>query len=140
VKIYLSGSALEIPRVKYNKQRLEAIPGITIVSTWIESVEKVGQSNPRDASREERAGYAQTDLDEAASANLIWLFAPTTPTRGAWVELGFGFARDVPFISSGDTKQSIFTALGEEFETDEAAFEFIKVKHELATRRFSDGA
>jgi len=49
----------------------------------------------------------------------------STPSFGAGVELGYARALGMPIVCSGATTRSIFCALGEEFDTDGAAFEFV---------------
>ena len=44
------------------------------------------------------------------------------PTRGAWGESCYAHALARPLVFSGDTKQSVFCALGDEYESDEDAF------------------
>lgn len=128
-RVYVAGSSAELNRVEHWTARLIAA-GITVTSTWPANVRAVGSANPRDATREQRAAWAMTCLRQVATAQLVWFLVPavTAPTRGAWIEVGFmrglvhGVTRAVCIISSGDTLQSIFCALGDEHETDEAAF------------------
>jgi LmbE family N-acetylglucosaminyl deacetylase len=127
VKVYIAGATAEIERAKKWHQRLTEV-GIEVVSTWITNVEAVGIGNPRHAAREERASWARTCLREAAQADVLWLLTPGPEARtaGAWYESGFvyGIARaDGPtLIASGDTKQTIFTALADEYPNDIDAF------------------
>lgn len=126
LRVYVAASALEIDRAKRAMAALRAA-GVEVTSTWVQSIEAVGVSNPRDASVEQRMGWAATCFDEIRRAHLVWLLAPAknAPTRGAWAEFGFAHASGKGIVSSGDTKQSIFTALWEEHETDEAALRSI---------------
>lgn len=121
--VYLAGSALEINRARQWHSRLIQA-GVTVVSTWIANVDQVGSSNPRDAATSHRIHWAAADFAEIQRADLLWLLVPSldAPSRGAWAELGYAYASAKRLICSGDTKQSIFCALGHEYETDEQAF------------------
>lgn len=130
MKVYLAGSSApsERPRVeKWIAKLTEA--GITVTSTWLDSVKREGSGNPRDATADQRRHWAMTCLDEVRRSTLVWFLVPPpeASTRGAWFEIGFltGEVGPDAFIASGDTKQSIFCALAydDECETDEAAFE-----------------
>jgi hypothetical protein len=126
MKVYLSGSSVpsEIERVTRWHNRLTKA-GIHVVSTWPAVIaQSGGVGNPRDASGDQRASWSKVDLDEVRLADALWFLVPPTsaPTRGAWLELGVAYECGKLLVSSGDTRQSIFTALSEEHETDEAAF------------------
>lgn len=99
--------------------------GFHITCTWPEVVAATpGGANPRDASTPDRFQWSAQDLREIADADAIWFLVPTPPmtTRGAWFECGYAYAHRKFVVFSGDTKQSVFCALGQEFETDEEAF------------------
>lgn len=126
MRVYLSGSSapLEIDRVALWHNRLTKA-GIHAVSTWPAVIAASGSvGNPRDASIDQRRTWSQIDLAEVRTADVLWFLVPSMliPTRGAWLEMGVAIERGAPVISSGDTKQSIFTALGDEYETDDEAF------------------
>lgn len=128
MKIYLAASSADVERARrWHRQLIDT--GMAVTSSWLEIIDQVGDANPREASKWQRFKWADNDLREIAESHALWFLVPTTdkPTRGAWIE--FGYARacgpELLLISSGDTKQSIFCALGEEFETDEQAFERI---------------
>lgn len=108
----------EIHRAKYMVAVLRAA-GIRVTSTWLDVVEQHG-TNPRDASHLDRRAWSLKDLEEIESADAVWFLAPPpgVTTRGGWFEIGYGYALDKHVVSSGDTKQSIFTALGHERERD----------------------
>lgn len=124
MKVYIAASSAELPRARLWRDRCVAA-GIEVVSSWIENVTKVGEANPRDATREQRREWTYQCLREIQLADRFWLLWPERPSA-ALVEFGFvagrwtSFALDV-FIS-GDTKRSIFCALGREYATDEEAF------------------
>jgi hypothetical protein len=123
VKVYIAAAATDVLRVQLWTRRLTEV-GIDVVSTWVETILTVGEANPRDASIEQRFEWSASDLDQVDSAGLLWLLVPLPPsiTRGAWLEFGYAHARGLELVSSGDTKQSIFCALGEEYATDKEAF------------------
>lgn len=121
VYIAASSAPSEVERAKQCGARLTAA-GVNVVSTWTAAVDVHG-GNPRDAAVGQRRHWAARDLLELGRADALWLLCPPTeaPTRGAWVELGAAYMRAMLVVSSGDTRQSIFTALTEEFATDEDA-------------------
>lgn len=129
-KVYVAGSSAELDRARTWRDRLVSA-GVEVVSTWIETVIAVGDANPREATTNARRVWSEDDLAQVSIADVFWLLAPEQPTRGAWVELGFAHATRlvepdarmaIRVIISGDTRQSIFCALGEEYATDEEAF------------------
>jgi hypothetical protein len=122
LRVYVAASALEIPRAKLAMSRLEA-GGIAVTSTWVTSIEAVGVSNPRDATADQRRAWSVADFAELRAADVLWLLAPAAgaPTRGAWAELGFAHGIGKAIVCSGDTRQSIFCALGSEYESDNEA-------------------
>ena len=124
-RVYLAGSSLEIERVERWRDQLRGA-GIDVVSTWTDSVRQVGESNPRSASQPERWGWAMTCVNQVRRADLAWILVPpvTAPTRGAWCELMVAAigGHELGPICSGDTLQTTFCALGDEYATDEEAF------------------
>lgn len=125
MKVYVAASSAEIERAEAAIASLRDL-GIQVTSTWPAVVRSVGVSNPRGASRADRRAWSETDLLELAAAEHLWLLAPgpESPTRGAWVELGYARAAGLVIVSSGDTLQSIFPALGLEFATDADALNY----------------
>lgn len=121
--LYLAASALEIERAKrWRAASREA--GIGVVASWIENVERVGESNPRNATKQQRLTWSTQNIREMQDASVIWFLVPavTAPTRGGWYEAGFGYCAAQRLVFSGDTLQSIYCATGLEFDTDEDAF------------------
>jgi len=127
VYIAAASTAEEIARALHWRTELEEV-GIEVVSTWTVVVGQTGAGNPREASTVDRGNWSRQDLSELIRADILWLLAPPAgmQTRGAWVELGYAYAESLLIVSSGDTRQSIFTALGSEYETDEDAFDGIR--------------
>lgn len=127
MKIYLAGASTpdQIKRVLHWADRLTAA-GHEVVSTWPAVVGQHG-GNPREASDHLRNGWAHRDLQELRSSDLVWLLVPPSEvsTRGAWFELGYARALQLQLVCSGDTKQSIFCALADEYSLDELAFQAI---------------
>lgn len=124
-KIYISAASApdQIGRVATWTRRLKEAH-VEVVSTWPETVATAGVGNPRGAETRQRRQWSWIDLAEVSSADALWFMVPPADvqTRGAWVELGVAYTHAIRIVSSGDTKQSIFTALGDEYETDEEAF------------------
>lgn len=120
--VYVAASAVEINRAARAVSMLESA-GLRVVSTWIPVIAAHGVSNPRNASAVLRRTWSVADLAELQSSDVLWFLAPATtrPTRGAWVEFGVAHAMGKHLVSSGDTAQSIFCALGEEHSTDQLA-------------------
>lgn len=129
-RVYIAAASApsEIERVERWTAKLAEI-GVEVVSTWPEQVKRVGAANPRYASHEQRREWARICVDQVAVANLLWLLCPPegVTTRGAWFEFGAAEACGTDTIASGDTKQTIFTALAdEECSNDEGAFAMVK--------------
>jgi nucleoside 2-deoxyribosyltransferase len=125
-RVYIAGASTEdqIWRVMRWSARCRDA-GLTVVQSWPDNVQRAGAGNPRDASADDRRSWSAQCLAELRSARALWLLVPPTDmaTRGMWVELGYAYAGAQLIVSSGDTRQSIFGALGVEYENDEQAFE-----------------
>lgn len=128
MKVYVAGSSAEMERAKSASIWLMN-HGFAVVSTWIQSIEcnQNGIPNPRNAFTAQRRTWSEVDLEEVRSADLIWFLVPGPKytTRGAWLEAGFSIALDKVIVFSGDTKSSIFCALGKEFDDDQDARHWI---------------
>ena len=135
LSIYVAASSGEIDRAKCWMQRLRDA-GFTVTSNWPEVIASAGNvANPRDASDTDRLCWSLEDLRQVKAADVVWMLAPAPSGgsgRGAYVELGYAQALGKPLVLSGDTKQSIFCALGVEFAEDIDAFAHI-------VKRASDG-
>lgn len=123
--VYLAGSSLDMDRArKWHGRLTEA--GVWVCSTWIENISRVGQPNPRDASAQDRRKWATGCLNEVSKAAVMWSLVPDGDrplhTKGKWAELGYAYGIAIPIVCSGDTKSSIFCALGYEYASDEDAF------------------
>lgn len=130
MKIYLAASAAppELHRVN-NAIAACRNAGFIVSSTWPSVVNAVGDANPRDATCEQRSEWAAQDLREVAVCDVLWMLVPHgVPTRGAWLEAGFAHALGKPLVFSGpSTHQSVFCALGEEFDSDDSALVHLKM-------------
>ena len=107
--VYIAGASAEITRARAARTQLLAA-GLTVTSTWIDVIDKVGQNNPRDASISDLAQWVLTDLAEVHRADALWLLLPfgETKTVGAWIELGVAFEAGKAIIMSGPHRP-IFT-------------------------------
>lgn len=124
-KVYVAAAATgdEGARVDLAIAALKA-HGFVVTCTWPEVVANTpGGANPRHATHDERRAWTTQDLLEIDQADALWFLVPTTPiaTRGAWFEAGYAYSNNKYVVFSGDTKQSVFCALGYEFSTDDAA-------------------
>lgn len=130
--VYIAASSRDLPRaIRWRDALLEA--RLTVVSTWIESVQAEGEANPANATREQRQAWASRCYSEIRSANVLWLLAPPAdaPTCGAWCELGAAETGYAIVVCSGPgINRSIFCALGEEYASDFEAFAAIVRAHE----------
>lgn len=128
LRIYVAGSSDERERAKKWMQRLRDFPGVfEVVSAWCDVIdgEQHGVGNPRTASTEDRKRWAMQNVDQITEADVFWFLVPAVGHgRGGYFESGFAFGQ-MKLLFSGDTKQSVFCALGYEFTTDEEAFDFI---------------
>jgi hypothetical protein len=132
MRVYIGGSSSELDRVKAATRLLKA-RGVEVVSKWVESVEKVGTANPANVPKAFRENIALGCLEDLATADCFWLLFPQkTPGRGAFVELGQATTHQIPIMISGhNSSESVFSALGEEFDTDaEAADRIIELAKE----------
>lgn len=125
IRVYVAAASQDWDRAEHWMQRLRDA-GVAVTSTWVETIKTVGAANPTDADDFDREKWARDDLDQVAYSDLLWFLVPDdAPGRGAYAELGFAWGAAVPVVSSGATKQSIFTALGREYATDGDAFDMI---------------
>lgn len=107
MNIYCAGASKEITRIERWVKRLKE-SRINVVSTWIDVIRIVGQANPTDALPEQYKAWAEKDLAEVRSADILWLFLPECETIGAYVELGYAFCAGKMICASGKHRP-IFT-------------------------------
>lgn len=70
MKLYLAASSAELDRARLWRDRCVAA-GIDVVSTWIDNVLKVGEANPRDATKWQRADWAAKCLGEVCISRVL---------------------------------------------------------------------
>lgn len=121
LSVYVASSSSSIERVRWAIDSLREI-GIEVTCTWPDVIATVGDANPRDATRDQRRGWTEQDLVEVRAADVLWFIVPSPgTTRGAWFEAGYAHALGKVVLFSGDTLQSTFCAIGEEYDTDNDA-------------------
>lgn len=114
MKLYIAGASKEITRAERWKVNLEAA-GITITSTWIDNIRKVGQSNPANATTEQYKQWAINQcLHEVEQADVFWLLLPECETVGAWIELGRAFTLGRHIVMSGRHRPIFTPALAQQ--------------------------
>lgn len=133
VYVAASASSSQAARVTAVIATLRA-DGFVVTCTWPEIVAKVGSANPRDARDIDRRGWVVQDLAEVEAADALWFLVPTPPvtTCGGWCEATYAYAIHKHVVYSGDTKQSVFSALGIEFATDTAALAHLRALRDRA--------
>ena len=125
-KVYVGASSQEIERAAMWTDKIREA-GFEVTSTWIDNIAKhsPGDPNSRDAIDTDRASWSNTNLAQVRYADLLWLLVPTSKEghgHGGYYEAGHAHALDKHLVFSGDTKQSIFTSMGQEFADDLSAF------------------
>lgn len=137
LRVYVAASSAEGARARRVMDSVNRLPGCVVAHDWLAVMERAPAPD-RALPRTDAAMYAAEGLAAVASCDVFWLLAPMWPTRGAWVELGVAISSLRTIIVSGDCAQSIFCALGREFEqadgtSDEDAF--TALREILASRR-----
>jgi hypothetical protein len=132
VRVYVAAASSEMDRAARWMDELEAA-GVEVTSDWVSIITTVGTANPREASQSARREWAVDDLSGVVDADLVWFLAPeAAPARGAYFEIGYAWGMGIDVVVSGDTRQSIFCAVGEEFDDDLAAYEYILSRFEVS--------
>lgn len=123
--MYVAGASSEVDRAERMIRRLRE-RGVVVTSSWPEVVRLNGE-NPATAPTASRLRWSCDDLVGVETADMLLALVPPIdqPTRGAWVEIGYAKAIGNELVFAGATKQSIFCAMGFEFETDDAAFDYV---------------
>lgn len=117
--IYVAGSSREAALVAAYMDGLRAAGWIVTVD-WPAAV-AASPVPDHELPLEVQQAHARWDLAGVASAQVLWLVGPSTPSVGAYVELGFALARGVRVVASGP--QSLFTSLAaERYATHAEAF------------------
>ncbi len=127
--VYVAASSDELARAAWAMTKVRA-EGWFVALDWVSVIGHNGAiANPTDVPRAQRQGWAFDALGALESATALWLLAPEVGHgRGAFVELGYAVAQQLPIVVSGSRHAcSIFTALAaEELESDEAALAFLR--------------
>ena len=121
--VYVAAASSDLDRAE-RWMRLLGAADIGVTSTWVDVIRASGlEGNPRDATQPQRRDWSDADLNGVRNADLVWfLVNNTAPARGAYFECGYARGLDKVLVFSGDTKQSIFPALGQEYAEDIDAF------------------
>jgi hypothetical protein len=141
--IYVAAASREIDRAEAVMAQLRA-NGMLVTSTWVDVIRKVGDANLMTADRDQRAMWSAVDLHEVSQSSIFLYLLPPKGvyTDGAPVEFGYILAmqafveqmrsQGAPIPSEADrwiivagTERSIFTALADHYETDDAAVKTI---------------
>ncbi len=125
--IYVAGSSKEIERAEAMVTALRAA-GHHITLDWAAEMRRAGAAD-KDLPIERIRGVARADLTAVDTADLVVLLTPTVdkPSAGAWSELTWAFAHQIPVWivrARGIPQFCIFSSLAEElggatFDTDE---------------------
>jgi hypothetical protein len=127
--VYVAGSSEPGERARVAKA-IQALREnrVEVASTWLESVAAHGGvGNQRNITPEARRALVWQDLGQVSAAGVFWFLVPPPEvhTRGAWAELAYAHSQGKRIICSGDTGQSIFTAIGLETLSDEVALHMV---------------
>jgi hypothetical protein len=123
-RVYVAAASAEIDRARHFMQTLRCA-GIRVTSSWVESIDEIGQANHLPADLSLHA--ARTCLAEIIEADvLILLVPPPGHGYGSGVELGFALGSEKETILVGDPDamgRSVFFSLGlaDHWVIDEAA-------------------
>lgn len=138
LRVYVAGSGLELPRVRAWMAALREA-GVEVTKDWTIEVEAaIARGGDAGLTEDERARAAHDDLAAVLAADLVWMLAPVTQSRGAWVEFGYALGKGKLLgVSGRGAARSIFTSLASRvFEQDADAFAAI-VDHADQRRGFA---
>lgn len=119
MKVYVAGASSE--RVERAKVVMAAIreAGLEVTHDWT-----IGMTGSPDSSlsQEDRAKFAEDDIQGVLDADVIAFLAPLkgNQSTGAWVEFGIAIGLDKPVFASGDLERSIFCERAIQFPSDAA--------------------
>lgn len=126
MKIYIAGSSNELERAETAISVANGA-GMVVTFDWTRLVREVGDANPKAATQSQKQHWAWNDLEGVKLADLFWLLTPKTHSVGAWVEMGFAIAQNIPVIAS-PMPGSIFGGIAHFFDSDKLAFEEILLR------------
>lgn len=110
MRIYVAGSSKERERARRAMRAVREM-GHAVSHDWLSVIERAGAAN-EGLSIEAQLRVAAGDLAAVDQSHLLWLLAPETESRGAWVEYGYALALGVQCIVSGpESGRSIFSRL-----------------------------
>ena len=142
--IYVAGSSQEIERAEKWAAALRQ-EKIDVTSNWPENIREVQRkikapttldaANPKRATVADRRGWAQVNVDQVRRSESLWLLIPGAgiTSQGAYYELAIANENGKRTIGSGGDQRFIFAALSTMlYETDEEAFEALRIIHQPA--------
>lgn len=98
---YVAASSREMDRVDRALAALDAIGG-KCTYRWIDDMRRdiAAGKKESDLTKDEARAAAVKCLRGVIEADVVWLLYPTTPTRGAWGELGACAVLGIPLVVS----------------------------------------
>jgi hypothetical protein len=135
MRVYISGSSRELDHLETLAAELAGHPGVTVADRWMRDVRANMAAGRTDAdlTDDERHEAAEADYRDIRRSQVFWLVVPSTPSKGAWVELGLVVTNGGKIvIASGNTNATIFCHLAEvkRFATHAEAIAFIIARAE----------
>lgn len=128
--VYVAASSHEMDRARVAFSAVKAAPELSLALDWIAQIESVGVAN-FGLSIDDGSRYAEPSVEAVKACDVFVLLMPSTPTSGAWFELGIAVACGKPLVVAGDpVPVSIFgsyaAAHGTHVETDEQAIREVR--------------
>lgn len=107
LRVYVAGSSHELSRVHLAMAAVRTF-GHVVTHDWtipIEAVRAMGIEE-HDTGPDNARSYAEADLLGIERSDVVWMLAPTTPTVGFWVELGYAIRARQPIVISGPSMRT----------------------------------
>lgn len=136
-KVYVAGASAQLERAKAAIVELER-HSIVVTSSWPKVIGAVGAPNPRDATLAQYTEWSLRDLGEVDEADYLLLLLPPRgiETVGAYVELGYSFAKGKPIVTAGEHRPIFTPALSMiHFPEDAGALEWLVGQHTVMVAR-----
>lgn len=130
-RYYIAASSHETDRAERVMQALDAA-GFVCSHNWIPTVRAAFASGTSESSLDDAvaAEHARGDLLGVATCDVFVLLAPSTKTKGAWLEFGYALALGKRVVVAHDSpstaRQSIFTRLADAIVTDAEIVETVR--------------